>query len=94
MRLIVEKLDDGVYVYLESEQTYYANENSRIEDGSRRLPATILNEECDLSVYASGVHWVFNVEGIADDEDCYEAEEDYERDESCGVRDCRRREDR
>jgi hypothetical protein len=99
MRLIVEKLDDDVFVYLESEQQYFENESARLDGGSRRLSPALLKEECDLSIYASGVHWVFNVnaEGFADDEDegcCDEAEEDFDCDESCGVRDRRRREGR
>lgn len=94
MRLIVEKLDGNVFAYFENERDYFRNETDRCDDGSRRLPATILNEECDLSVYADGVHWVFTMEGADDESDCCEAEKDFDCDESCGVRDCRRREDR
>jgi hypothetical protein len=100
VRLIVEKMDDEVFVYLESEQQYFENETARLDEGSRRLPPALLREECDLSIYASGVHWVFNVnaEGVEDDEDeecCDEATEDFDCDESRCVRDCpRRRESR
>lgn len=87
MRLIVEKMDGDVYVYLESEALYRSNEAER---GSRRLPTSILDWECDLSAYADDVHWVFDLEGY-DDED--EAEEDFDCGDSCGMHRCRRRED-
>lgn len=69
MRLIVEKMDGEVYVYLESERTYEANQPSRESDGSRRLTGRLLLEECDLSAYADNVHWVFDVNWSGEDDD-------------------------
>jgi hypothetical protein len=61
MRLIIEKLEGTVYVYLEDEAKHRANEASRLDNGSRRLTCRIFDEECDTSVYADSVHWVFDV---------------------------------
>lgn len=59
MRLIVEKIEGTVYVYLEGEVEYAKNQEDRETEGSRRLTARLLSEECDTSVYADNVHWVF-----------------------------------
>jgi len=93
MRLIVEKLDGEVFVYMETEREYDNNEPERIDEGSRRLPFSILNQECDLSAYADNVHWSFYLPSeYGEDEDC-EATEDFDCDEPCRMRDRRRRED-
>jgi hypothetical protein len=67
MRLIIEKLEGIVYVYLEEEAIYRANESVRLDDGSRRLTCRLFDEECDTSVYADNVHWVFDVAVGLDD---------------------------
>lgn len=69
MRLIVEKLEGTVYVYLEAEATFAVNESQRLDDGSRRLTGRLFSEECDTSVYADNVHWVFDVNWVDPEDD-------------------------
>lgn len=59
--IIVEKVDGKVHVYRETAAHYAVTEPDRQRDGSRRLPPELLDFECDLSCYGSGVYFVFPI---------------------------------
>jgi len=63
MRLIIEKIDDSVYAYRETEKSFKVNEPQRT---SEQLNPISLDWECDLTEY-DDFHMVFRVKKGAQD---------------------------
>lgn len=57
MYLIIEKVYGDIYAYMEDAEHFKKMELHR----GRRLPASVLNEECDLSCLPKNSHIVFKI---------------------------------
>lgn len=57
--LIVEKIAGVVHVYMESEAHYENAKDYRFD--SIKLPAEMLEYECNLEAYGNDVHFVFKL---------------------------------
>lgn len=57
MRLIIEKIDDVIYVYKETEKHYKSVGRSEKDNADPSL----LDNNCDLTSYPEGTRFVFRI---------------------------------
>lgn len=57
MYLVIEKIYRGIYAYMEDDEHFKKMEPHR----GRQLPASVLNEECDLHCLPENSHVVFKI---------------------------------
>lgn len=58
MKLIIEKINDEIYAYRETEKQYKQNESMR---ATRREEERYLDDNCDLHMIDENVHFVFDI---------------------------------
>jgi hypothetical protein len=58
MKLIIEKIHDEIYAYMESEKQFKQNECCR---ATRLEKPSVLDFNCDLTMIDENVHFVFDI---------------------------------